>query len=417
MDQNLRVILQQLEAEKSIDRETLLEAIRVAIESAALKSFSKSSDVRVEVDPNTLEFHVFEVKEVVETVTDPGGSISLAEALELNPNVKLGNRLKLPAEPKDFGRIAAQTAKQVIIQKIKDAERDRVFEEFKDRVGELVTGIVKRVSHGDIIVSIGRAEGVLPYAEQSPRENFKQGDRIRAFLLQVAKEARGTIIQLSRKSPELVRALFELEVPEIYDRTVEIMGVAREPGSRTKVAVRSNDGNVDPVGACVGMKGSRVRAVVEELCGEKIDIVRWSEDPVELCANALNPADILDIQIDEEAEAIRVLVPQDQLSLAIGKKGQNARLASRLIGWNIDIRGNAETEAAPPETGEAPPEDAAAQAPDAPETGEAPPEDAAAQAPDAPEPDEAPPEDAGVEAPVQTPAPSGPLDEAESREP
>ncbi|MBP8129160.1 MAG: transcription termination/antitermination protein NusA [Candidatus Hydrogenedentes bacterium] len=342
MDQNLRVILQQLEAEKSIDRNTLIEAIRSALESAARKSLSQAANLIVEVDPDTLEFKVFEILTVVDKVVHAGAEIMLDEAKKLNAEVHVGNRLKVRAEPKDFGRIAAQTAKQVIIQKIKDAERDKIFEEFKQREGELVTGIVKRISHGNIIVSIGRAEAILPYREQSPRENFKPGDRIRAFLYQVEKGPRGAQVMLSRTAPELVRGLFDLEVPEIYDSTVEIRAISREPGSRTKVAVYSNDANVDPVGACVGMKGSRVRAVVEELCGEKIDIVRWSDNPMELCRNALNPADIMDIEIDEETRSIHVMVPQDQLSLAIGKRGQNARLASKLIGWNIDIRGDVE---------------------------------------------------------------------------
>lgn len=342
LNQNLRVILQQLEAEKSIDRETLIEAIRSAIESAARKSMNHSANVTVEVDPSTLTFKVFEIRSVTETVKDPTSEISLEEALTLNPEVVLGNRLKVPAEPKDFGRIAAQTAKQVIIQRIKDAERDKIFSEFKQREGDLVTGTVKRVSHGNIIVSVGRAEAVVPYREQSPRENFKPGDRIRAYLLEVDKSPRGAQVVLSRTTPDLVRTLFELEVPEIYDGTVEIKAIAREAGSRTKVAVLSRDGNVDPVGACVGMKGSRVRAVVEELSGEKIDIVRWSDAPVELCANALNPADILDIKVEPDKGTIHVVVPQDQLSLAIGKRGQNARLASKLIGWNIDIRGDGE---------------------------------------------------------------------------
>ena len=342
MDQNLKVILQQLEAEKSIDRDTLLEAIRSAIETAARKSMNRVSDVTVDVDENTLGFKVFEIRTVVENIQDDALEISLEEALQLNPAVVVGNRLKVPTEPKDFGRIAAQTAKQVIIQKIKDAERDRIYDEFKEREGDLVTGTVKRNHHGNIVVSVGRAEAVVPYREQSPRENFKPGDRIRAYLLEVEKGPRGTGVILSRTSPELVRGLFEQEVPELYDGTVEIRAISREPGSRTKVAVASNDANVDAVGACVGMKGSRVRAVVEELSGEKIDIVRWSDNPMELCANALNPADILNLEIDEDSGSIRVTVPQDQLSLAIGKRGQNARLASKLIGWNIDIHGEGE---------------------------------------------------------------------------
>ena len=342
MDANLRVILQQLEAEKSIDRETLIEAIRSALESAARKSFHHAATITVEVDPATLSFRVFEILAVAKEVTDRTREMPLDEAKALNPDAKVGDRLKVPTEPRDFGRIAAQTAKQVIIQKIKDAERERVFEEFKKREGELVTGVVKRLSHGNLIVAVDRAEAILPQREQSPRETFKPGDRIRAYLFQVDKSARGPQIVLSRTTPELVRTLFELEVPEIYDETIKIMGIAREAGGRTKIAVMSTDPNVDAVGACVGMKGSRVRAVVEELCGEKIDIVRWSQDPVELCGYALNPADILDITVDEENKAIFVVVPHDQLSLAIGKRGQNARLASRLMGWNIDIKSDVE---------------------------------------------------------------------------
>jgi len=342
LDANLQVILQQLQAEKSVDRETLIEAIRSAIESAARKSLNYPANVMVEVDPASLTFKVFEVRTVVEKMTDSTREIELDRAIEMNPHAKTGDRLKVPTEPKDFGRIAAQTAKQVIIQKLKDAERDSVYEEYKRREGELITGSVKRITHGAIIVGIGKAEAVLPYREQSPREIFKPGDRIRAYLVEVEKAPKGPQIMLSRTTPELVRALFDLEVPEIYDGTVEIKGVAREPGNRTKIAVHSNDPNVDAVGACVGMKGSRVRAVVEELCGEKIDIVRWSSDPVEFCSNALNPADILDITVDEESRGIMVVVPHDQLSLAIGKRGQNARLASRLIGWNIDIKSDVE---------------------------------------------------------------------------
>ncbi|MFP4191806.1 MAG: transcription termination factor NusA [Candidatus Hydrogenedentota bacterium] len=342
VDVNLQVILQQLQAEKSINRETLIEAIRSAIESAAKKGMTHAANVMVDVDPKTLEFKVYEIRTVVETVKDPGREISLEQAKALNPDAAPGARLKAPAEPKDFGRIAAQTARQVIIQKLRDAERDQVFDEFKHREGQLITGVVKRVAQGNVYVTIDRAEAVLPAREQSPRENYKTGDRIRAYLLEVEKTARGPQVVLSRATGELVRELFFVEVPEIYDGTVEIKGVAREAGSRTKFSVHSNDPNVDPVGACVGMKGSRVRAVVEELAGEKIDIVRWSQDPAEFCVNALNPADILDISVDEENRSILVVVPQDQLSLAIGKRGQNARLASKLLGWNIDIKSVAE---------------------------------------------------------------------------
>jgi len=339
---NLQAILQQLQAEKSVDRATLLEAIRSAIETAARKSFAPTAVIAVDIDPKSLAWKVFELRDVVEEITDAAKEMTLDEAQHLNAAAQIGDTLKVPAEAKDFGRIAAQTAKQVIIQKLKDAERENVYDEFKKREGELVAGVVKRVSHGNVIVTVGKAEAILPQGQQSARENFKPGDRIRAYLFEVKKDQRGTQVVLSRTSPELVRALFDLEVPEIYDGTVVIRGIAREPGSRTKIAVWSTDPNVDPVGACVGMKGSRVRAVVEELCGEKIDIVRWSDDPVEMCGNALNPADILDITVDEEAKSIIVIVPNDQLSLAIGKRGQNARLASRLMGWSIDIKSDTE---------------------------------------------------------------------------
>jgi N utilization substance protein A len=342
MDTNLRVILQQLQAEKSIDWDTLIEAIRSAIESAARKSLNYGDNIIVDVDPDKVTFAVFEVREVVEDVSESAQELSLEDAQALNPDAKIGDRLKVATEQKDFGRIAAQTAKQVIIQKIKDAERDNVYEEFKNREGELITGLVKRYSHGNLVISVGHGEAVIPQKEQSPRENFRTGDRIRAYLATVERTQRGPEIVLSRNSPELVRGLFDLEVPEIFDGTIEIRSIAREAGSRTKIAVYSNDPNVDPVGACVGMKGSRVRAVVEELNGEKIDIVRWSEDPAEFCGSSLNPADILNISINEENKSVLVVVPNDQLSLAIGKRGQNARLASKLIGWSIDIRSEVE---------------------------------------------------------------------------
>lgn len=342
MADNLKMILQQLEAEKSIDRETLVEAIRSAIEIAARKAMRRAAHVSVEVDPQSLAFNVFEIRLVTDKIQDPAAEILLEEALKLNADVVVGNRLKVPAEPANFGRIAAQTARQVIAQKIKDAERERIFEEFKQREGDVVTGTVKRVTPGGLVVSVGQVEAMLSMREQSPREKYKINDRIRAIVVEVNRATHGTRVLLSRTSPELVRALFEMEVPEIYDGTVVIKSIARDPGSRTKVAVASMDSNVDAVGACVGLKGARVRAVVEELCGEKIDIIRWSENPLDLCIHALNPADILNIQLNEEMKRIHVQVPQDQLSLAIGKRGQNARLASQLVGWNIDIRGDVE---------------------------------------------------------------------------
>ncbi len=351
MDANLRVILQQLEAEKSVDRTTLIEAIRSAIESAARKSMTHASEVVVEVVPDKVEFKVYEIRKVVDKITDPRTEISLDDAKKLNPGVDVGQRIKFEAQPQDFGRIAAQTAKQVIIQKIKDAERDNIFEEFKGRVGDVVTGVVKRTHQRNVIVTVDKAEAIIPPAEQAERENLRPGDRVKAMVVRVEKGPRGAAVVLSRATPELVKRLFENEVPEIFDETIEIRAIAREAGSRTKVAVHSRDPNVDPVGACVGMKGSRVRAVVEELSGEKIDIVRWSDDPLTLCRNALNPADIMDIALDEETKTVLVTVPHDQLSLAIGKRGQNARLASRLIGWNIDIRSDVELRGESPTAG------------------------------------------------------------------
>ncbi len=352
MDTNLQVILQQLQAEKRVDRHTLVEAIQTALESAARKSFPPQADITVEFNPNTFKVDVFEIKEVVDEVEDPALQMPLEEGQALNPNAKVGDRLKIHSPLPDFGRIGAQTAKQVIIQRLRDVERDKIFDEYKDRVGEVVTGVIRRGTHANMIVSVDGAEAVLPQREQSPRENFKPGDRIRAYLKEVEKSAKGPQIVLSRTSPQLVHALFKMEVPEIFDGTIQIKAIAREPGARTKIAVLSTDSNVDAVGACVGMRGSRVRAVVEELCGEKIDIVRWSEDPVDFCGNALNPADILDMKVNEETKTLSVIVPHDQLSLAIGKRGQNARLASRLMGWNIDIQSDAEL------TGESPPPDA-----------------------------------------------------------
>lgn len=339
---NIKTILQQLAAEKNLDRATIVEAIRAAIEIAAKKSLPRGVNVMVELEEDTLTPKVFEIRTVVEKVEHPEAEIALEEARKHLPEVQVGQRLKILVHLKDFSRIAAQTAKQVITQKLRDAERDRIYEEFKQREGDLVTGKVKRVTRGSIFVTVGRAEAILPSQEQSPRENYREGDQIRAYLAEVAKDSRGTFLKLSRTSKELVRRLFEREVPEIYDGTVEIKAIARVPGSRTKIAVRSKDPNVDPVGACVGIKGTRVRAVVEELSGEKIDIIRWSDNPVEMCASALNPADIIDVTVDSDTQTIHVVVPNDQLALAIGKGGQNARLASQLVGWNIDIRGDVE---------------------------------------------------------------------------
>ena len=343
MNEDLKIIIEQLELEKNIDRETLLEAIRSAIEIAARKSMNPKAKVTVEIDPQSYQFKVYEIREVVENVTDTASQISLEEALKLNPDVVVGDKLKVPTQPKDFGRIAAQTARQVILQKIKEAEREQIYNEFKQREGDLVTGTVKKVTKNEIIVTLGKAEAILPAKEQTTGEIYRPNDRIKAYVLKVDlkdKSQKGSppVIILSRATPYLVKALFENEVPEIYEGVVEIKAIARDPGKRTKVAVVSHDPNVDAIGACVGLKGARVRAVVEELGGEKIDIIEWSPDPAELCVRALSPADVLEITIDEENKSIRVVVPHDQLSLAIGKHGQNARLASKIVGWNIDIK-------------------------------------------------------------------------------
>jgi len=341
LNQEIKKILDQLELEKNIDRKALIEAIRSAVEVAARKEIGPKSKVIVELSHDTFEFKVFEIRTVVEKVEEPTTQIALEEAVKLNPNVNKGNLLKVPTEIKGFGRIAAQAAKQVIIQKIKEAEKEQVYSEFKQREGDLVTGTVKRVSKGEIIVALGRAEAILPVKEQTPGEIYRPNDRIKAYVLKVErkdKNQKGPVVVLSRSAPQLVKALFANEVPEIYEGIVEIKAVARDPGRRCKIAVISHDPNVDPIGACVGLKGARVRAIVEELGGEKIDIIEWSDNPAELCARALNPADIIDVSVNAEKKLLLVAVPQDQLSLAIGKHGQNAKLASRLVGWNIDIK-------------------------------------------------------------------------------
>jgi len=341
LNQELKIILDQLELEKNIDRNALLEAIRSAIEAAAKKEIGQKSKVVVELDSDTLEFKVFEIRTVAEVIEEPVTQISLDEALKLNPDATIGNLLKVPVEISGFRRIAAQSAKNVIIQKIKEAEKEQIYAEFKQREGDLVTGSVKKINKGDIIVTLGKAEAILPAKEQTPGEIYRPNDRIKAYVLKVErkdKNQKGPVIVLSRATPNLVRALFENEVPEIYEGIVEIKAVARDPGKRSKIAVISHDSTVDPIGACVGLKGARVRAVVEELGGEKIDIIEWSDNPAELCTRALSPADILEVSINKEKKLILVVVPHDQLSLAIGKQGQNARLASRIVGWNIDIK-------------------------------------------------------------------------------
>ncbi len=323
--------------EKSIDKEIVMSAMADAIEKAARSRYGMETNVHAEVNPKTGDINLKRLLEVVEQVDDHTTQISLELARDKEPTAELGDYISEPLPPMDFGRIAAQSAKQVIVQKVRDAERERQFEEFKDRSGEIVNGSVKRVEYGNVIVDLGRGEAIIRRDETIPRENFRYGDRVRAYLYDVRREQRGPQIFLSRTHPAFMSKLFAMEVPEIYDGIIEIKSVARDPGSRAKIAVISNDSSIDPVGACVGMRGSRVQAVVGELQGEKIDIIPWSPDPASFIVNALQPAEVAKVVLDEEAERIDVVVPDDQLSLAIGRRGQNVRLASQLTGWDIDI--------------------------------------------------------------------------------
>ncbi|GAB4191286.1 MAG: transcription termination factor NusA [Thalassobaculales bacterium] len=328
--------------EKGIEREEVLEAMEQAIQKAGRSKYGHEHDIRATIDRRTGEIRLTRHREVVEEVENEATQLTLAQAQAIEPAAEIGSVLVDPLPPIDFGRIAAQTAKQVIVQKVREAERTRQFNEYKDRVGEIVNGLVKRVEYGNVTVDLGRAEAVLRRDELLPRENFRQGDRVRAYIYDVREEARGPQIFLSRTHPQFMAKLFAQEVPEIYDGIIEIKAVARDPGSRAKIGVISRDSSIDPVGACVGMRGSRVQAVVGELQGEKIDIIPWSPDPATFVVNALAPAEVAKVVLDEEAHRIEVVVPDDQLSLAIGRRGQNVRLASMLTGWDIDILTEAE---------------------------------------------------------------------------
>ena len=323
--------------EKAIDREIVIDAMADAIQKAARSRYGSESNIRADINAKTGEIKLQRLLEVVDAVEDYSTQIALELARDRNPEAQMGDFIAEPLPPMDFGRIAAQSAKQVIVQKVREAERDRQYEEFKDRVGEIVNGTVKRVEYGNVIVDLGRGEAIIRRDELIPRESFRYGDRVRAFVYDVRREQRGPQIFLSRTHPQFMVKLFTMEVPEIYDGIIEIRSVARDPGSRAKIAVISNDSSIDPVGACVGMRGSRVQAVVGELQGEKIDIIPWSMDPASFIVNALQPAEVAKVVLDEDAERIEVVVPDDQLSLAIGRRGQNVRLASQLTGWDIDI--------------------------------------------------------------------------------
>jgi N utilization substance protein A len=323
--------------EKSIDKAVVIHAMEEAMQRAAKSRYGAENEIRVEIDPRTGETHISRYLHVVDNVENDKIEISVNDAHRRNPAAQVGDIIAETLPPIEFSRIATQAAKQVIVQKVRDAERERQYEEYKDRIGEIVHGTVKRVEFGSVVVDFGRAEGVVRRDEMIPRESFRNGDRIRAYIYDVRREARGPQIFLSRTHPQFMARLFAQEVPEIYDGIIEIRAVARDPGSRAKIAVISKDSSIDPVGACVGMRGVRVQAVVQELQGERIDIIPWNSDPATFIVNALAPAEVTKVVLDEETRRVEVVVPDDQLSLAIGRRGQNVRLASQLTGWQIDI--------------------------------------------------------------------------------
>ncbi|HYM16991.1 MAG TPA: transcription termination factor NusA [Micropepsaceae bacterium] len=323
--------------EKSIDKSVVIHAMEEAMQRAAKSRYGSENEIKVEIDAKSGETHISRYLHVVENVENDKTEISIADARRRNPAAQVGDIIAETLPPIEFSRIATQAAKQVIVQKVRDAERERQYDEYKDRIGEIVHGTVKRVEFGSVVVDFGRAEGVVRRDEMIPRESFRNGDRIRAYIYDVRRETRGPQIFLSRTHPQFMARLFAQEVPEIYDGIIEIRAVARDPGSRAKIAVISKDSSIDPVGACVGMRGVRVQAVVQELQGERIDIIPWSADPATFIVNALAPAEVTKVVLDEETHRVEVVVPDDQLSLAIGRRGQNVRLASQLTGWQIDI--------------------------------------------------------------------------------
>lgn len=335
---DIKRVVEQVSRDKGIDREILINALEEALKSAARKKFGSKIDIEVQYNDDSGEIEVFQFKDVVENVEDPALEITLEEGRKLDTECEIGDSLGTKMDTSTFGRIAAQSAKQVIIQKMKDAEKDAIYASFVDRKGEIINGIVQRMDRGDIIVNLGQTEGILPVREQVPRESYRRGDRVRAYILDVLHETRGPQIILSRGHKDFLMDLFKTEVPEISEGIVSIMGAAREPGVRAKIAVSSNNSDIDPVGACVGMKGSRVQNVVQELRGEKIDIIPWHVDAAKFVCNALAPAEISRVIIDETNRSMEVIVPDDYLSIAIGKRGQNVRLASKLTGWHLDVQ-------------------------------------------------------------------------------
>lgn len=342
MNKEFMIAIGELEKEKQISKDVLIEAIESALVSAYKKNYGTSQNVRVDIDRETGDINVFMRKDIVDEVEDELCQISLEEALEIDPRYEVGDVVEYQVTPRDFGRIAAQTAKQVVVQRIREAERGMVYDDYIQRQGELITGTVQRISNETIFVNMGRTEGILAASEQTENEHYSVNQRIKVYIMDVRRTTKGPQVFLSRSHPGLVRRLFELEVPEIEDGIVEIKNVAREAGSRTKIAVYTDDPNVDPVGACVGPRGSRVQAIVDELGGEKIDIITWSDDPEKLIASVLSPAKVEKVIVSEEEKTATVIVPDFQLSLAIGKEGQNVRLAAKLCGWKIDIKSHSQ---------------------------------------------------------------------------
>jgi len=332
-------MIEQISKEKNVDPQIIISALEDAMVAAARKFYKTGENINAQFDSETGMIEIFAVRRVVETVENPSLEISLAEARKFDESIEIDDTVEMPKAADVLGRIAAQTAKQVILQKVREAERQNVYGEYSQKIGELVNGVIKRFEGPDVIVDIGKIEAVLPIREQSHVESYKQGERLRAVIIKVLQSAKGPQVVLSRVDEQLLKRLFEIEIPEIYDGTIVVKSAVHEPGDRAKIAVASMDRDVDPVGACVGMKGSRINAIIRELHGEKIDIVQWSEDPVQYAANALNPAKISKVLIlDNAGKRMEVIVDEKQQSLAIGKKGQNVRLASKLIGWQIDVK-------------------------------------------------------------------------------
>lgn len=337
--------LEQIEKDKGISKEILIDAIETALITAYRRNFGSAMNVEVYIDRLTGDVRVFALKNIVETVTDPSTELSLEQAKQFGAEFEVGDVVEVEVTPRKFGRIAAQTAKQVVMQRIREAERGIIYEEFSSKEDDIVSGVITRFERKNVIVDLGRAEAILPPSEQIPGEVYNVHDRLKAYVLNVKKTNKNPQIFISRTHPGLVKRLLELEVPEIHDGTVEIKTIAREPGSRTKIAIFSKNENVDPVGACVGQKGSRIRAIVEELRGEMLDVIKWSSNAEEYIASSLSPAKVIRVDVDEENKVARVIVPDFQLSLAIGKEGQNARLAAKLTGWKIDIKSESQLRA------------------------------------------------------------------------